>query len=185
MTATEQLQNDHEAITLALSILEQLALRLSSGQEVDAAHFEQVLEFIQVFADKCHHGKEEHFLFPAMEAAGIPRHGGPVGVMLSEHDHGRALIQQLAASWHKYKSGDRAVAAELAGSAHSYVALLNSHIFKENNILFPMAEAHLSADTQRQLLEQFDRLEVERIGAVKREQFDRSLDLLRRTYLSR
>lgn len=184
MKPTEQLRNDHEAITLALSILEQLAGRLSRGQEVDAAHFEQVLEFVQVFADKCHHGKEEQFLFPALEAAGIPRQGGPVGVMLSEHDHGRALIQQLAGSWRKYKSGDRAVAAELAGSARSYIALLNSHIFKENNVLFPMAEARLSDDTQRQLLEQFDRLEIERIGAGRHEQFQRSLDLLKRTYLN-
>jgi hypothetical protein len=47
-----------------------------------------------------------------------------------------------------------------------------------------MAEAHLSGDTQRQLLEQFDRLEIERIGAGRHEQFQRSLDLLKRTYLN-
>ncbi|MFZ0889788.1 MAG: hemerythrin domain-containing protein [Candidatus Binataceae bacterium] len=184
MTATEQLRHEHEAITLVLSILDRFCQRLGTGQDVNLEHFDQVLEFIQVFADKCHHGKEEQFLFPALETAGIPKTGGPLGVMLSEHEHGRALIQQLAASWQKYKSGDRAASAELITSARNYITLLNAHIFKENNVLFPMAEARLSADTQRKLLEEFDRLEVERIGAGRHAQFHKTLDFLRQTYLA-
>jgi hemerythrin-like domain-containing protein len=44
--------------------------------------FEPFLEFFRGFADKCHHCKEEDRLFPCMEARGIPREGGPIGVML-------------------------------------------------------------------------------------------------------
>jgi len=182
MTATEQLRHEHEAIMLVLSILDKFLRRIGDGQEVNPEHFGQVLEFIQVFADKCHHGKEEQFLFPALEAAGIPKTGGPLGVMLGEHEHGRELIRQIAASWQKYQSGDRAAAAGLIASARDYIALLNAHIFKENNILFPMAEARLSADTQEQLLREFDRLEIERIGAGKHEQFHKTLALLEKTY---
>jgi hemerythrin-like domain-containing protein len=36
-----------------------------------------MMEFLSVFADTCHHGKEEDFLFPGLEAAGIPNEGGP------------------------------------------------------------------------------------------------------------
>ena len=68
-------------------------------------------------------------------------------------------------------------------SARDYSALLNAHIFKENNVLFPMAEARLSADTQRRLLEQFERLEIERIGAGRHEQFHKALDFLKQIYL--
>ncbi len=57
MTATEQLRHEHEAITLVLSILEKLCQRLANGEEVNPEHFGQVLEFIQVFADQCHHGQ--------------------------------------------------------------------------------------------------------------------------------
>ncbi len=183
MTATEQLRHEHEAIILVLSILDKFLHRIGDGQEVNREHFGQVLEFIQVFADKCHHGKEEQFLFPALEAAGIPKTGGPLGVMLGEHEHGRELIRQIAAAWQKYQSGDRAAAAGLIVSARDYIALLNDHIFKENNILFPMAEARLSAATQEQLLKEFDRLEIERIGAGKHEQFHKTLAFLQKTYL--
>jgi|SRR5208282_628253 len=183
MTATEQLRHEHEAVVLVLSILDKLCQRLVNGEEVNPEHFGQVLEFIQVFADKCHHGKEEEFLFPALEAAGIPKAGGPLGVMLGEHEHGRELIRQIAASWQKYQSGDRAAAAGLIASARNYIALLNDHIFKENNILFPMADARLSVDMQEKLLKQFDRLEVERIGTGKHEQFHKTLAFLKQTYL--
>jgi hemerythrin-like domain-containing protein len=183
MTATEQLRHEHEAITLVLSILEKLCQQLANGQEVDPERFGQVLEFIQVFADQCHHGKEEQFLFPALEAAGVPNAGGPLAVMLSEHEHGRALIRQLAGAWQKHRSGDRSATSVVIASALDYSAFLKAHIFKENNVLFPMAEARLSADTQRRLLEEFERLEIERIGAGRHEQFHKTLDSLKQAYL--
>ena len=88
----------------------------------------------------------------------------------------------MPASWQKSRSGDRAAAAGLIASARNYIALLNDHIFKENNILFPMADARLSANTQEQLLMEFDRLEIERIGAGKHEQFHKTLAFLQKTY---
>ncbi len=184
MTATEQLRHEHEAMTLALSILEKLCQRLASGEEVNPEHFGQVLEFIQVFADLCHHGKEEEFLFPALEAVGIPNADRMLDVM-SEHEHCRILIRQMATAWQKHRSGDHAAAAAVIRSARAYSAFLNAHISKENDILFPMAEARLSADSQRRLLEEFERLEIECIGAGGHEQFDKTLDFLKQTYLVR
>ena len=54
--------------------------------------------FLKEFADKCHHGKEEGLLFPAMVAAGIPDKGGPIGVMLAEHTQGRQFIRDMEES---------------------------------------------------------------------------------------
>lgn len=56
---------------------------------------EGIMEFLMVFVDKCHHGKEEDFLFPALEAAGVARDGGPIGVMLHEHERGRRHIADM------------------------------------------------------------------------------------------
>ena len=182
MTATEQLRHEHEAIKLVLSILEKLCQRLAKGGEVNAEHFGQVLEFIRVFAHECHHGKEEQFLFPALEAAGIPNADGLFGVM-SEHERCRILIRRLDAAWRKHRWGDRAARGVVIRSARDYSAFLNAHILKENNVLFPTAEGHLSADTQRRLLKEFERLEISLIGAGGHEQFDKTLDLLKKTYI--
>ena len=181
MTATEQLRHEHEAITLALSILEKLCERLADGEEVNPEHLGQVMEFLEVFADQCHHGKEEEFLFPELEAEGIVF--GLLGVM-REHEKCRALIRQLAASWQKHRSGDRTAAAAMIASARDYSSFLHHHILEEDNVLLPLAEARLSADIQRRLLEEFQRLEIERIGAGGYEQFNKTLDFLKQTYLS-
>ncbi|MGI6450729.1 MAG: hemerythrin domain-containing protein [Desulfitobacteriia bacterium] len=48
--------------------------------------------------DKCHHGKEENFLFKELVNKGVPNEGGPVGAMLQEHVQGRDYIAQMSQS---------------------------------------------------------------------------------------
>ena len=67
MTAIEKLKADHQAVLSAIRILDQITIKLGAGQAVDLRHLDQILELLQVFVDKCHHGKEEKALFPAME----------------------------------------------------------------------------------------------------------------------
>ena len=68
-----------------------------------AADLDDAMDFIKTFADSCHHAKEEDLLFPAMGEAGFPSRGGPVGVMLMEHEQGRAgdlaLVERLLAAY--------------------------------------------------------------------------------------
>ena len=63
------------------------------------------MDFLSIFVDKCHHGKEEEFLFPALEAKGVKREGGPIGVMLHEHEQGRGLVAMLRNAVADYTSG--------------------------------------------------------------------------------
>jgi len=183
MKATEQLRSEHEGIKLMLHILDKVSRKLESEEDVEAEHLEKIIEFFRVFADKCHHGKEEDFLFPAMEAAGVPRESGPIGVMLLEHDKGRGYIKGMADAVAKYKGGDRKAAPVIASNARNYIALLTDHIEKENAVLFPMADAHLSAAKQELMFEEFEKVEVEKIGVGKHEEFHQLLDRLSGIYL--
>ena len=75
MQPTEDLMTEHRAIERMLAILEAISGRLEEGEATDARHLEQIIEFLQVFGDRCHHAKEEDLLLPAMEDAGVPREG--------------------------------------------------------------------------------------------------------------
>jgi hemerythrin-like domain-containing protein len=45
------------------------------------------VDFIMNFIDRCHHhAKEEHGLFGALEATGMPRENSAIGTMLREHE---------------------------------------------------------------------------------------------------
>jgi len=184
MKATHVLMEEHQGIKLMLDILEEVSRRLSAGEDIEAKHLEQITEFIRVFADKCHHGKEEDLLFCSMEQAGFPRQNGPIGVMLQEHDLGRSYVRAMAEAIDRYKTGDRSAVSQIVKNAGSYVSLLRDHIEKEDNILYPMADVHLSEETQSQLVEDFERVEIEKIGAGKHEEFHQLLDELKRVYLS-
>ena len=69
MKVTDQLKDEHNEIELMLQILGRVSEKLESGTKINPKHLDQILEFIKIFADKCHHTKEEEVLFPAMEEA--------------------------------------------------------------------------------------------------------------------
>jgi hemerythrin-like domain-containing protein len=183
MKATDQLKAEHEGIKMMLSILDKICLKLESGEQADVNHLEQILEFFRIFVDRCHHGKEEDLLFPAMEQAGVPREGGPIGQMLVEHDHGRSYVKGMADAVADYKAGNLEAAKKIATNARGYIATLQAHIQKENMVLFSIADSRLSNETQERLYEEFEQLEENKIGLGKHEEFHGLLNHLADMYL--
>src|SRR3990167_8805692 len=136
-----------------------------------------MMAFIKNFVDKCHHGKEEDLLFPAMEEAGIPKKEGPIGMMLMEHDMGRGYVKGMREN---ISNPEKFIA-----DARGYIELLRQHIEKENNILYQMADTNISQTKDSELLREFDKLELERIGPGKHKEFHKMLERLRRIYLEK
>lgn len=152
--ATAQLRHEHEVFLRALALLEGIGKDLGAGTPVDRDALAWLIDFFRTFADRCHHTKEEQHLFPTLERRGVPRDGGPLGVMLHEHEEGRAFLRAMG------QRDDRAVAQAIRG----YVALLRAHIDKENGILFPIAEQILDDEEQRVLAQAFDAIEQVVVG---------------------
>ena len=176
--ATKVLRHEHEAILRMLGASEEVGRRLEQGEQVEQQTLDGLLEFFQLFADRCHHGKEEDLLFPLLEKKGFPREGGPIGVMLFEHERGRSLIRQMAEATAAFKAGDKSAGIRWAGAGAGYAALLRAHIDKENNILFAMAERVLTPEEQADLAEGFEKLEVEKMGPGTHERLHAMMDAL-------
>lgn len=90
MNAIEILVKEHDSILRMIDVTRKL---LADKSNVNIALVDQIIDFIKNFADKYHHLKEEDVLFVEMEKHGMSRESGPVGVMLHEHDQGRAYIK--------------------------------------------------------------------------------------------
>jgi hemerythrin-like domain-containing protein len=140
-TASQDLIREHDAILVALNVLEKMYEKMQNDENVEYNDIEEMIDFLKVFADKCHHGKEEDFLFPALEKIGIKNKNGPIGVMLEQHRQGRELIKQLKESVINQKINK----SSFVVAASSYVNLLRNHIEKENTMLFPMSDEMLLA----------------------------------------
>ena len=154
----EVLMDEHRIIERVLAAVE---MRLDSATEGPfcADLFEQAIDFVRNFADGCHHLKEEQILFPELERRGIPREGGPIGVMLTEHDLGRSLIRTAEARVPAARQGDQEAAREVVVNLRQFVQLLRDHIFKEDNVLFPMARQVLRKEDWANVSERFEQTE--------------------------
>ena len=163
-TPTQVLMAEHELILEALDAVEKKVAAIRAGTAPDRTYFEKVVAFLREFADKCHHGKEENLLFKRMTERGFPVQSGPIAVMLSEHEAGRAYIRGIAEGAAKLGT-DPAAANQIVENARGYIDLLRAHIGKENNVLFPMADRALTPEDQAHLAKEFDRFEAEETGA--------------------
>lgn len=179
MKPTEQLKAEHEGIELMLRVLK---IIMNKPEKINQEHFSKILEFLKIFVDKCHHAKEEDLLFPAMERAGVPNEGGPIGVMLAEHVQGRGYIKGMSEAFAEFGK-DNSALSSMVEKSRDYIDLLTRHIEKENNILFAMADKVLSKSTQDELETGFEKLESERIGLGKHEEFHGLLHQLDKIYL--
>ena len=182
MKSTAILKEEHGGVKIMLGILGKVCDRLGAGQAVPAKDLDGILEFLKVFVDRCHHAKEEDFLFPALERAGIARDGGPIGVMLSEHAAGREFIRGMSDAAEGCKRGDRDAVERFTFNARGYTELLLEHIGKEDDILYPVADMRLDDAADRKLVEDFEKVEEERVGHGKHEEFHRMMEELQATY---
>lgn len=159
MRPTDVLRDEHEHILRGCAVLHAMAERLEAGGEVDAKDAATIVDFIRFYADGLHHAKEEHVLFPALTDAGMPRNGGPVAVMLYEHDRGREHVAGMLASLEKLATpGGRETFAE---NARGFANLLDQHIGKENGVLFMMADRLLPSTDDAPLLDAYATREAE------------------------
>jgi len=165
MTATETLKHEHRVIEMVLGAVDREVRRAARGEAVDPAFFAQAIDFIRHFADKCHHGKEEGILFKRMNEKGIPVDGGPIGVMLAEHEEGRQYVRAAGTAL------DRGDLQATAGELGKYTALLRQHIMKEDRILYPMAERVIGESELKDMVKRFEAVERDEMGQGTHERY--------------
>ena len=182
-TATDILRHEHEAIVRMLDVSGVVAERLAAGTKIEPEILSQLLEFFHLFADRCHHGKEEELLFPLLERKGLLRAGGPIGVMLDEHTQGRAQMERMTAAAEAYRNGDANAGQRWASAMNRYAALLRQHIDKENHILFELADRLMTPAEQAEMVAAFERSEIEKMGAGTHQRLHALMDQLSATIL--
>jgi len=146
---TTILSDEHKNILKVIdSVLKQCG-EIEKGKDIDKKFFGKAIDFIKNYADKFHHSKEEDILFLELNKDGVLEHCNPIGQMLHEHSLGRGFVKGLSEAVEK---GDK---TEAVKNARGYCELLQEHIFKEDNILYPMADTALKEEMQKSIAEKF------------------------------
>ena len=158
MKSVERLVAEHDLIVRGLTLLQNAVGQIEAGKPIPDAYPQWTARFFQQFADQCHHAKEEEVFFPVLKQRGISEQGGPIGVMLHEHVLGRDCVGRMREASEAQPFDSR----KFADAANRYIPLLVQHIFKENNVLFRMAERVMSEVDDADVIDKFSRVERER-----------------------
>jgi DUF438 domain-containing protein len=140
---SDLLMNDHQTTEKVFDAVE---LALAGPGNPPAGLLRDAAQYFQEYVDGCHNKKEENHLFPLVEQRGIPRHGGPLAIMLMEHEQNRTILPRLVGLIEAYAGGDEAVLGRLKTVFAEYAALMKNHFWKENDILYPMARRVMSPE---------------------------------------
>lgn len=182
MKPKDNLMHDHKIIEVMLGIMTKIGEGIRKHRDPELEEIEKIIEFLRVFADKLHHGKEETIYFPALFEAGMANENSPAAVMLFEHEVGRGYIKGMSSAVEELKGGNKAAVNLLVESIESYVELMENHILKENNILFSIGDK-LLAPSKQEVLYKDCLLMDKRFGDDRHKYFRELMHQLEKKYL--
>jgi DUF438 domain-containing protein len=139
-------------------------LKTASNSENDHPSLSKITNILDKFKEsQKHYIREENVLFSYLEKHGIT---GPPSQMWTEHDQIRAFekeISQLAdeistLSGDPKKSDFQEKTKSLIQKADELTTLLETHFYKENNILFPMALNSLTESEWENTINEFSEI---------------------------
>ncbi len=177
-TATAMLRDEHQLILRVADVLDETLNNTESAAEIDFDVIDRCISFFRLFADACHHGKEEDLLFPELIEHGMPGDAGPIAVMLSEHQQGRFFVRGMAETIAAARSDNAGAETALRAHANDYIDLIRAHIGKEDSILFNMADDLVSDDACRVLCDRYEVVCSRRFEGKTKDELERMADSL-------
>ena len=128
---------EHRLIERMIKVIEVELEAIQTKKEEDPAQVERIIHFIRVYADRCHHGKEEDILFRELDRKAIaPEHKRMMDELVDDHKLGRMITLSLEEANRRYQNGDPAALSAIADGLGRLVEFYPKHIEKEDKNFF-------------------------------------------------
>jgi hemerythrin-like domain-containing protein len=160
-SAIAVLTHEHKMIMKVVKALGIMSNELVHGSPIAIEQLRQIVQFMREFADKCHHAKEEDILFPELAKHGVPETGCPLAALRLEHLHARELVTQLSKRTDAYHRREPGAANALMAVIGDIGTLYSSHIWKEENMVFPLVDRLFPPADIERLAQRFEQAEKE------------------------
>jgi hemerythrin-like domain-containing protein len=155
MEVLTKLSEEHAHILRGLYCLEKSRDALEQNRRPLVDFFKTAVLFFTEYADKLHHYKEEYLLFSFLASKKRGKIDLEIGALRRQHELNRHHIKKIRESLQGYETGSEIAATTLLENLAAYISILKRHIQREDRIFFPMAEAELSGEEKKQMLDQF------------------------------
>ena len=156
MQARGPLMIEHRLIERMISIIKDVLMQIESTQKVDPVFVDTAVDFIRIYADRTHHGKEEDILFRDLSKRALSAEDQQVmKELIEEHVFGRQTTKALVEANTRYRNGDKSALPDIAAKLHTFTVFYPKHIAKEDKILFPASMAYIKDEEDHSMLTEF------------------------------
>lgn len=158
------LMKEHRVIEKMIALVgKELAYAEAKG-DLHPRFLDAAVDFIRVYADRTHHGKEEDILFDELSRLDLPAdQKKTMDDLVDEHRKARQTVKELVQAKEAYVNGDEQALRQVIDKLKILVEMYPSHIAKEDDAFFPAAMEQLSQEEQDDMLRrcnEFDQMMI-------------------------
>lgn len=156
MQARAPLMIEHRLIERMLSLVKDALVHIGSTHKVDPLFVDIVVDFVRMYADRTHHGKEEDILFRDLGKRPLSAEDRRImQELIDEHIFGRQSTKALVEANTLYRNGDESALPDIIAALRTLVGFYPKHIEKEDKIFFPAARAYFTEEEDQAMLAEF------------------------------
>lgn len=156
MQARGPLMIEHRLIERMISIIKEALINIEKTQKVDPLFVDKAVDFIRIYADRTHHGKEEDILFRDLSKRALSAGDKQVmNELIEEHVFGRETTKALVEANTRYRNGDQSALSDIAEKLRTITDFYPEHIAKEDNVFFPASMTYFTQEEDQAMLSEF------------------------------
>jgi hemerythrin-like domain-containing protein len=156
MQARGPLMVEHRLIERMLSVVKDTLAQIESSHRIDPVFVDTAVDFIRMYADRTHHGKEEEIFFRDLDKRPLSVEDRRVmNELIAEHVFGRKITKALVDANSRYRDGDEMALPDIADKLQTLVEFYPKHIEKEDKVFFPAARAYLTDSEDKAMLAEY------------------------------
>jgi hemerythrin-like domain-containing protein len=156
MQARGPLMIEHRLIERMLSAIKGVLAEIDTKHQVDPVFVDIAVDFIRVYADRTHHGKEEDILFRELDNKPLNEKDRQLmKELIEEHKFSRRTTRALVEANSRYRNGDEAALKEIAANLQTLCEFYPRHIEKEDKVFFPSSRGYFTDEEDQAILAAF------------------------------
>jgi hemerythrin-like domain-containing protein len=156
MQSRGPLMIEHRLIEQMLSVIKATLSKIESEHDLDPVFVDIAVDFIRVYADRTHHGKEEEILFRELKKKSLSVEDQRVmNELIKEHMLGRKTTEAIVNANIRYRNGDKTALAEIVDKFKTLIEFYPKHIEKEDKKFFPSSRAYFTDEEDQAILKEF------------------------------
>jgi hemerythrin-like domain-containing protein len=147
---------EHRLIERMILVIKDAFLQIKVTNKTDPVFIDIAVDFIHIYADRTHHGKEEDILFRELRKRSLSAEDKQVmEELIEEHSFGRQTTKALVEANTRYRNGDVSALADIASRLQTLVEFYPKHIEKEDKTFFPASRAYFTEQEDQAMLAEF------------------------------